>query len=112
MTPAGDRHHRVAFERRSVVADDGYGNTTGPWTQQCVRWASMTPIRRGEAVMASRLTGVQPYAIVVLADSDTREITTAWRARLSGRTFNIRTVEPSPDRAEISMLVEEGVADG
>lgn len=111
---AGKRRERIAFEKRAVAADDGYGNTFGGWEEQFVRWASMTPMRRGEAVIASRLSGVQPYILNILADSQSREIATDWRARNvnTDTVYNIRTVEPSASRAEIDLLVEQGVADG
>lgn len=114
MISAGDRRDRFAFDRRETVADDGYGNTTGGWIEHCEVWTAKIPLRRGESVQASRLSGVQPYILNVLASSQTRSITTAYRARdiRTGEVFNIRTVEPSADRAAIEFLVETGVADG
>lgn len=114
MTAAGGRSHRLAFDKRVEGSDDGYGNTTEGWDEQFLRWGEMTPLRRGEAVQAARLQGVQPYVVAVLADHDTRQITPDWRARdlNTGRAFNIRTVEFSNDRAKVEMLVEQGVAHG
>lgn len=114
MIGAGDRRDRFAFDRREVVADDGYGNTAGGWIEHCTVWTAKIPLRRGESVQASRLAGVQPYVLNVLASSQTRAVTTDFRARdtRTGETFNIRTAEPSSDRAQIEFLVEAGVADG
>ena len=111
---AGHLRERFAFDKRSTVTDDGYGNTLGGWVQAFTCAAGLVPLRRGEAVQASRLSGVQPYILQVRASSESRGVTTAWRARntRTGKTYNIRTVEPSADRSMIELLCEEGVADG
>lgn len=111
---AGQLRERFAFDARQVVGDDGYGNTLGGWAQVFSCAASVVPLRRGEAVQASRLSGVQPYVLTVRRSSASLQVTTAWRARdvRTGKVYNIRTVEPSSDKVSISMLVEEGVADG
>ena len=118
---AGELRERFAFDQRDAATDDGYGNTIGAWVEQFTCAASMTPLRRGEAVQASRLAGVQPFILRIRASTDSRAVTTAWRARDTrvtstqfpdGKPYNIRTVEPSADRVMIECLVEEGVADG
>ena len=112
---AGDLRERIALEKRSDVPQgDGYGNTRGGWVVQCTVWASLTPLRRGETVLASRLQGVQPYVVRIRHSSETRAVQTAWRLRdvHSGRVFNIRTVEIDPKREFIELLVDEGANNG
>jgi head-tail adaptor len=111
---AGHLRERFAFDVRSAGADDGYGNVLQAWAQVFTCAAGMTPLRRGEAVQAARLSGVQPFILQVRASSDSRAVTTAWRARdtRTGTAYNIRTVEPSADRSMIEMVVEAGVAVG
>ena len=111
---AGELRERFAFYQRDAATDDGYGNTIGAWVEQFTCAAGLTPLRRGEAVQASRLAGVQPFILRIRASTDSRAVTTAWRARdtRTAKVYNIRTVEPSADRVMIECLVEEGVADG
>lgn len=110
---AGELRERFRFDQRGA-ADDGYGTTVGPWQAQFTVAASLQLLRRGEQVVASRLSGVQPGILTVRASEQARQITTEWRAvdARTGRSWNIRTVEPSPKRDRIEMLVEGGVADG
>ena len=111
---AGELRGRFAFDERGTATDDGFGNTVGAWVERFTCNAGITPLRRGEAVQAARLSGVQPYILKIRASSDSRVVTPAWRARdtRTAKVYNIRTVEPSADRVMIECLVEEGVADG
>jgi hypothetical protein len=69
-------------------------------------------VRGGEDVMAARLEGRQPVVLTVRKSTDTDDITTDWRATdaRTGAVYNIRTVQPSEDRAWIDLLCESGVA--
>lgn len=115
---AGKLRERIAFDKRRVLTEpgDGYGNLVEDWHYQFTTRGGLTPLRRGETVIASRLSGVQPYILLLRASSVTRQITTDWRCRHidTGKVYNIQTVEPSPDRAEISCIIVEvnGSADG
>lgn len=75
---AGRFEFRVRFEKRAT-ANSTYGGKEGAWTSQFERWASITPMKGGEAVMADRLSGRQPIALSVYYDSETVTITSAWR---------------------------------
>lgn len=77
---AGQLQRRVTFSARSEV-DDGYGNTTGSWTDQFTVWARVKPLKGGdEAVQASRLQGRQPVVITVRVTPKTSLITPEWKA--------------------------------
>lgn len=110
---AGDLNSRVTFQRR-VTADDGYGNEVGEWQTQFTVWAGFKPLRGTETVMAARLSGRQPYIVTIRQSSQTRQITTDWRAvdaRNSSRVFNIRAItDPDGTRAWLEVLTEQGVA--
>lgn len=107
---AAELSERFSFEKREALAGDAYGVAEGQWIEQFTCAAKKIPLRRGESVIASRLAGVQPYVLTIRASNQSRLIQTNWRARdaRTGKEYNIRTVEPSPDRARIDLLVEEG----
>lgn len=113
---AGDLRHKVRFEKRADVADDGYGNTQGDWQQQFTRRAYIGMTQGGEQVIASRLEGVQPAVVVVRYDSRTATVTPDWRlveVRGDGteRVYGIRTAEDMDhDRRWITLLCIAGVA--
>lgn len=114
MPGAGALRERLRFERRAIV-DDGYGNeVSGDFEPMFTVAASLTPLRGGEDVMASRLGGVQPYVARVRQSSLTRQVSTDWRAvdaRKPDREFNIRTItDLDGRRAWFDMIVTEGVA--
>lgn len=110
---AGELRERIAF---AIVAeaDSAYGTIAGEWADQFTVAARIQPLRGSEPVIAQRLQGVQPVVIKVRSSSDTRRITTAWRARddRKGTLFNIRSVTPDERRVYIEMIAEAGVAIG
>lgn len=111
LRSAGDLYYRFAFDKR-VDQQDGYGNTKGEWQEQFQRRAGLTHIRGGEAVMADRLQGQHTQIVFVRACSETRLITSDWRARdvRTGAVFNIREVKATTDRKWVDLLMQSGVA--
>lgn len=113
---AGDLYQRVAFDQRVTGNPDSpadYGNTVDEWEEQFQTRAAFIHLRGGESVMASRLAGRHTQVIRVRASSQTREITTEWRARdaRAGTIFNVRDITLNEDdRAFLDILVESGVA--
>lgn len=107
---AGELSERFSFEKRETLAGDDYGVAEGEWIEQFTCWTKKVPLRRGESVMASRLSGVQPFILTIRASSQSRLIQTDWRAKdtRTGDFYNIRTVEPSADRASIDLLIDGG----
>lgn len=117
MTQAGNRRFRIRFDKKSPKSDAG-GLTMGDWTEQFSRWAEVRPLRGGENVQASRLEGTQPVLIIVHCDSDTRKITSDWRAveTLAGgqlRFYGLKTAEDMERRGiDITLLAVAGDPDG
>jgi head-tail adaptor len=111
MSGAGERRERVAFH--SIAEDDSsYGIVAGEYAEQFRRAARIKPLLGSEPVLAQRLSGVQPVVIRVTSDSETRDVTTAWkiidvRAVVS---YNVRAVTPDEKRRWIDFLCEAGVA--
>lgn len=108
---AGQLREMVAFDE-VAESDTSYGIVAGDWDEQFQRAARIKPLLGSEPVIAQRLQGVQPMVITVRSDSETRLITTAWRARnvRTGQAFQIRAITPDERRAYIDLLCEWGPA--
>jgi head-tail adaptor len=78
---AGKLRSLLNFQQRSAE-DDGYGSSgnTGPFQTVFSDSAEMTPRMGSEAVMASRLQGVQPYTIRIRSHTVARTVDATWRA--------------------------------
>lgn len=113
MTPSGKRRERVTFSQRTT---DSNGDRLGDWEEvgqgAFKRWARVVARTRGETVLQQRLQGLQPAEVVVLRDSSTIEITTAWRMVWNDVPYNIQAVAPTEDRREISILAQADQSDG
>lgn len=113
MAAAGRYRERVAFSYRAAAVDDGYGNEQGVWTEPFSVAARIAPLRGGESIQAARLAGRNPVLITVRVSTNTKLITTDWRARdvKSGAIYNIRSkVNPDERRVDFEMECELGVA--
>ena len=108
---AGDLRERVTFQSRAEM-DDGYGNpVSGPWTDRFTTRARLQPKLGSEAVVASRLQGIQPFMLTVRSNNDTRRVTPAWRAIHGGLAYDIKTAANIDERnVFIEMLVVQGGA--
>ncbi len=111
MTDAGELDQRYAFAKKGS-ASDGYGGTTTAYVDQFTVWAGVTHLRGGETVMAGRLQGKHPQVVRIRSSSQSRQITTDWRARdtKTGTVFAIRDITPTSDRLFLDVLCESGVA--
>lgn len=105
---------RVAFDMRVPgQTGDDLGNTQLDWQQQFIVAARIMPRLGGEAVTASRLSGVQPVVITVRYSNATKTIKPDWRARdtRSGLIYNIRAVANVDERKrELDLMADTGVA--
>lgn len=109
---AGALNHRVTFQRR-IETDDGAGNVESDWVTQFDEPCRLVVRNGSEAVIAARLTGVQPFSMTVRYSARTAAITPAWRAvnARTGEVYNIATVANVDERgAWLEMLVTAGVA--
>lgn len=116
MLGAGQRSHRVRFERRPEPGDDGYGNPRpAEWSGLVTRWAAFRPQFGREQMAAGRLESGLRGALTVLADAGTRAVTAADRAVFvsgpyAGRTLQIISTVPTPDGREIEFSLQDGGA--
>lgn len=121
---AGDLRHRVAFDARAAGNPDSpadYGVTVMGWVEQFQTRAGFVHLRGGETVLGGRLEGRHTQVLLVRSSSETRKITTDWRARdmnngswsgadWLGPIYAVRDITPSEDGQFIDILVQTGVA--
>ncbi|EJC75560.1 bacteriophage head-tail adaptor [Rhizobium leguminosarum bv. trifolii WSM2012] len=111
---AGRLREKLHFQTRAIV-DDGFGNEqAGDWEAVFTTAAELKPLRGSEPVIASRLSGVQPFIIQIRSCLEARAITTAWRAvdaRNQSRIFNITSAANFDEKNRyIDMMATQGVA--
>lgn len=111
---AGKLRSLLAFQRRGEVEDD-YGNVqVGKWGTAFTAHAELIPLRGGEAVMASRLDGRQPYVIRIRSSSQSRAVDASWQivdARNESRVFAIKAiVDPDNKNAWLDITATLGEA--
>lgn len=114
MRSGGHMRERVHCQSKGPAADE-FGNpvpTGSAWATQFTVWAGLRPRNGGEAVIAGRLQGVQPYVVTMRSSAQTRQISSGWRlidANDASRVFNVRTAaDPDGKRQWLELLVEEG----
>lgn len=116
MLSAGQRNHRVRFERRVPGGDDGYGNPLPEsWTALATVWAGFRPKFGREQLEAGRLESSMQGTLTVLSSAATRAIAADSRVVfVSGpykdKACQIRSIVPTGDASEIEFILEEGGA--
>lgn len=112
MIGAGQMKARLIFQTRAS-SSDSYGNHEGSWVDQFTVAARVQPLRGGEEVIASRLSGVQPVLIIVRRSTDTRQILAAWRAvdANTGEVYALRSPATDMDEkgAFLTIVASAGV---
>lgn len=112
---AQELKHRVIFQARGVI-DDGYGNeVSGPFEDKFTVWAALRPGGASETVVAARREGHQVLHVYLRASSQTRQITSDWRMKVTDHGVErVYAIDAQPDgltmRGWIYMQVESGVA--
>lgn len=113
---AGRLRALLRCQRKGPAADE-FGNPVpngDDWKTYFHVRAGLVPRNGGEAVIAGRLQGRQPYIVTVRQNSNTRMITPEWRLvddRDPKRVYAVRTVaDPDGKRMWLELLVEHGVA--
>ena len=108
---AGGLREKLAFQRRTE-SDDGFGQVTvGDFQTVFEEYAELTARMGSEAVMASRLQGVQPYTAKIRSSVRARDIDATWRAvGRDGAVYSIVSPPVNSDQrnAYIEFLVTVG----
>lgn len=108
----GDLNQSVAFDMMTNVPDGQGGHTRQPMSIETR--AHYRFLRGGEAVIASRLSGVQPVVVTIRRNELTREITTTtvMRDLRTGTKYNIRAIITTDDRKFLEITAQSGVTVG
>jgi hypothetical protein len=99
---AGVLCDRLHFQARGL-GDDGWGNHIpggGAFETQFTASAGLRPRTGGEGVDAARLTGRQPYVVLVRRTPQTEPITVSWQlvdARNPARVLAVASPPADPD---------------
>lgn len=104
---AGDLRAAITIQRQSTTANAA-GDLTGSWSNVATVAASIHSTRGGESVRAQRLSGIEPFDIVVRSSASTRSITTADRLiDRDGRTFNVKWTGDLDGRGRFAWITAE-----
>lgn len=111
MLGAGQRSHRVRFERRALGQKSASGNLLQAWAALFPRWAGFRPQFGGERLEQGRMDSTMRGTLTVLACPDTRGLTAADRVVFLAGPYReticiIRSILPTPDASEIEMTIE------
>jgi head-tail adaptor len=116
MPIGGDLRERLRFERRTIGADDGYGNVSQTWALLYGPVAArIEPQAGSEEVLSERPTGIQPVAITIRWSPAAARLEPQDRAvdQRSGRTFNVIAVANEDQRrGYLNIVASAGAADG
>jgi head-tail adaptor len=109
---ANRKREMVRFQRRTAVSD-GLGNVNeGPLEPLCGPFhARLRPINGREEVLAQKLSGVQPFELVVNYCAATAGVQTADVAvnTRTGALYDITAIQnPDERKRELSMIVKAG----
>lgn len=109
---AGKFREKLRFEKRTIGADDGYGNREQGWADQFTELADVLPMKGSEPVIAARLGGVQPVIITIRSSAYARLVAPDWRAVdvRSGVIYNIKSGANFDQRnRDVQFIAESGV---
>ena len=106
-TATASKLNRIAAFYEPFKSVDADGQVIQDWVLRFTVAAHVLYLRGSEAVMQARLQSKNPVIITVRASSQAHNITSEWRAKVDGRTFDIRE-DPRPDqrRRRLEMLAE------
>lgn len=109
----GQLRERVAFQAREFVDDEMGNPQSGEFSDVYECAAQITPKMGGEAVTASRLTGIQPMLVTVRVCDALSKIGTDWRLRdvRAGVIYNIKSFSnPDEKKKYLEILATSGEA--
>lgn len=106
-TPTASDLNRVAAFYEPVEDRDADGMIVQDWILRFTLAAHVLYLRGSEAVMQARMQSKNPAIITVRRSIQAQAITSEWRVKVDGRTFEIQE-DPRPDqgRRTLAMLAQ------
>ena len=113
MQSAGQRTHRVRFERRVTGPKSPSGAVEQDWSTRVECWAGFRPKFGSEKLAAGQLESTALGVLTVLRWPVTAAVTAADRVvfvagAFAGRVCQIRSIAATSDNREIEFLLEDG----
>lgn len=107
---AGDRRHRIRFERLVQETND-FGEVVGTgWELVIEVWAKRT--NQLSATAEAVASGAQSYREQVRFDILPREIAPDWRIVHRGKVYDIKSAGTSNDGSETAVIAVSGLNQG
>lgn len=107
MTMVARRLRRRATFQEAVLIRDPDGMLIQGWEDRFTRWCHVHYLRGSETVMQARLVSKSPVILTVRASTETRAVTSEWRAVIAGVIFDLKEdPRPGEDGAVFEMLAE------
>lgn len=97
MTVAGDLDRRIAVERNTPGAADGFGHRAEGWATFATVWARYAPVSDGEKVAAGQRESALMARFTIRSSVAARTIDAKDRVAFGGRTFNILGVKETAE---------------
>lgn len=103
----GERRHRVVFQT-STVSQNALGEPTQSWSNLCISWALVQPMKGTERFRANQIQSEVTTRIVTRNRSELSALSPGDRASWNGHTYDIKSVIARDHRmAELEILAEE-----
>ncbi|GEM_PF-1765732 len=115
--PAGKLRHHLAFDKKEDLSaesppGDGYGNTESDFEEQFRQYAEFRSISVRDQLLADREAGTGVIIAIVRYNSNSKQVTSAWRVREldTGQIYNVRGATPDEKKRFVELQLEYGVA--
>lgn len=103
---AGRLDQRVTFQQAVMIRDPD-GMLIQGWEDRFIRWCNVRYLRGSEAVMQARLVSRAPVILTVRTSTESRTVTSEWRAVIGAVIFDLKEdPRSSEDGAFLEMLAE------
>jgi len=109
-THAGERRHKIRFERPVIERDPLGGDSAVRWELVVEVWAKKT--NQLSATAEAVAAGADTYREQVRFDLLARKVDPKWRIVEGGTIYDIKSAGTSNDRGETAVLAVSGLNDG
>ena len=109
-THAGERRHRIRFERPVIEPDPLGGASAVGWEPVVEVWAKKT--NQLNATAEAVAAGADRYREQVRFDLLVRKVEPTWRIVEGEAIYDIKSIGASNDRSELAVLAVSGLSHG